>query len=178
MSANETMPTSENAAVESPETSVENISESENPEVTSLRQEAQKNLEGWQRALAEFQNYKRRTEREMSERYQNGTFDVLMNLLSVVDDFERALSSLPDDSKDQPWVSGVSLIHRKLQKMLDDYQVEAIDPVGEMFDPNQHQAIGADDDTDAASGTVTATLQKGYKSGDRILRPALVKVAS
>jgi molecular chaperone GrpE len=103
---------------------------------------------------------------------------VLTDLLPVVDDFERAMANLPEDTADQPWLEGVQLIQRKFQKLLDDYDVVVLDPAGEPFDPNLHQAIGTDDDSDADSGTVTETLQKGYMSGDRVLRPALVKVAS
>lgn len=147
-------------------------------ELEVARAEAQKHLEAWQRERAEFQNYKRRTQREMSERYDNGKFDVLVNLLPVIDDFERAMAALPAEIEEQSWLSGIVMIQRKFNKLLDDYSIVAIDPVGEAFDPNQHQAIGTDDDSDADSGTVTQTLQKGYMSGERILRPALVKVAS
>lgn len=178
MTANEAAPTNEEANVTTPNAAAEAISDNVSDELAEARAQAQQNMDGWQRTLAEFQNYKRRTEREMSERYQNGVLDVIVNLLPVVDDFERAMSNLPEDTKDQPWLNGVSLIQRKLQKLLDDYNIAAIDPVGEVFDPNQHQAIGTDDDSGAESGTVTATLQKGYKSGERVLRPALVKIAS
>lgn len=140
--------------------------------------EAEKNLQGWQRTLAEFQNYKRRVERESREIRQRTALDTLVKVLPIIDDFERALASLPDDLKDNPWINGVTLIQSKFQKLLDEYAVTVIDPVGEMFDPNQHEAVGRDDDADVESGHVSATLQKGYQCGDRVLRPALVRVAS
>lgn len=146
-------------------------------ELEALRAEAQKNLDGWQRTLAEFQNYKRRTEREARESYQNATSDVLKNLLPIVDDFERAMNSLPEAERNQPWLEGIRLIQRKFVRLLEDYSVTAVDPVGEAFDPTLHQAVGTDEDTDMESGHVTETLQKGYVSGDRVLRPAMVKVA-
>jgi molecular chaperone GrpE len=146
-------------------------------DLEAARKEAAANLEGWQRSMAEFQNYRRRTERDAKDTYQNATSDVLKSLLPIVDDFERALSSLPDDAKTQSWLSGISLIHRKFLKVLEDFNVTPIDPVGESFDPNRHQALGTDEDSDKPSGTITQTLQKGYAVGDRVLRPALVKVA-
>lgn len=140
--------------------------------------EAEKNLQGWQRTLAEFQNYKRRVERESKEIRQKTALDTLVKMLPIIDDFERALASLPDDMKDNPWINGVTLIQSKFQKLLEEYEVSIIDPVGELFDPNQHEAVGRDDDTDVESGHVSATLQKGYQCGERVLRPALVRVAS
>ncbi len=146
-------------------------------EIEALRKEVQANLDGWQRTLAEFQNYRRRMERESRERYENGTVDVLKSLLPIMDDFERAMANLPDTAQEQAWLNGVSLIQRKFTKLLEDNNITSLDPVGEPFDPSRHEALGTDDSTDMASGHVTATLQKGYISGDRVLRPALVKVA-
>ena len=105
------------------------------------------------------------------------TFDVLKNLLPIVDDFERAMNNVPESLRNEAWLEGISLIQRKFIRVLEDYDVTAVDPVGEPFDPNLHQAVGADETTDVESGHVTETLQKGYVSGDRVLRPAMVKVA-
>ena len=146
-------------------------------ELEALRAETQKNLDGWQRSLAEFTNYKRRTTKELSEARERGALDALGQVLPILDDFERAIDNVPDDLQDNPWISGTSLILKKMQKVMDEYKVSVIDPVGEEFDPNLHEAIGMDDDTDYDSGVVTVTLQKGYKSGDKVLRPALVRVA-
>jgi len=163
----------------SPEGVAEGVTEARAPEdeLEALRTEAQKNLEGWQRTLAEFQNYKRRIEREARESYQMATFDVLKNLLPIVDDLERAMNNVPESLRNEAWLEGISLIQRKFIRVLEDYDVTAVDPVGEPFDPNLHQAVGADETTDVESGHVTETLQKGYVSGDRVLRPAMVKVA-
>jgi molecular chaperone GrpE len=146
-------------------------------EVDALRRESKANLEGWQRTLAEFQNYKKRTERETRDTYQNATLDVLKNLLPIIDDFERAMANLPEAIEGQTWLSGISLIHRKFMKLLEDYNITMVDPVGEAFDPNRHQAIGTVESSDVESGHVAETLQKGFVSGDRVLRPAVVKVA-
>lgn len=146
-------------------------------ELAAARKEAQTNLEGWQRTLAEFQNYRRRTEREQKDTYANATQDVLKSVLPIIDDFERAMDHVPKEVEGQTWLSGISLIQRKFRKLLEDFNVELIDPVGEPFDPNRHQAIGQEASSEHESGHVTETLQKGYVAGDRVLRPAIVKVA-
>ena len=101
----------------------------------------------------------------------------MKDILPAIDDFERAVSNVPPQLKDDPWVNGVSMVLRKLNKILDDYGVTVVDPTGEEFDPSQHEAIGMEDSDSVATGHVTATLQKGYVLGDRVLRPALVRVA-
>ena len=142
------------------------------------QQEAQSNKDGWQRARAEFANYKKRIERERIELFQRASLDTLKALLPIVDDFDRAFESVPEDISDNPWIGGVSMIQRKFVTLLEQYEVEAIDPTGDLFDPNLHQAIGTEDSDEVESGRVTETLQKGYRAGDKILRLALVKVAS
>jgi molecular chaperone GrpE len=107
----------------------------------------------------------------------NAKIDTLKTMLPVLDDFERAMSSLPEDMKSHSWLEGVTAIQRKLMKTLEDEGVRAVDPTGELFDPMLHEAIGRDSDTETASGHITVTLQKGYVCGDRVLRPALVRVA-
>ncbi|MBC7869264.1 MAG: nucleotide exchange factor GrpE [Chitinophagaceae bacterium] len=146
-------------------------------EIQALKDEVEKNLQGWQRTLADFQNYKRRVEREQKDLHQKTTLDTLVKVLPMFDDFERALANVPPELEGNPWMNGVSLILNKFLKLLDESEVTIIDPVGQQFDPSQHEAVGRDEDSDFPSGTVTATLQKGYLSGERVLRPALVKVA-
>jgi len=146
-------------------------------ELEAARKEAQANLENWQRERADFQNYKRRMERDLKESRQNATLDVLKSLLPIVDDFERAMANIPEEAQAQPWFEGIRLIQRKFARVLEENNVTVIDPVGEPFDPNRHQALGTDDSSEMESGHVTETLQKGYVSGETILRPALVKVA-
>ena len=147
-------------------------------ELEVLRVEATKNLEGWQRTLAEFQNYKRRVEREQKDIRQKVALDILADLLPILDDFERAMNNLPDELHGNPWINGVRLMPAKFNKLLDNYEVTAIDPKGEEFDPTLHQAIGMDDSDEYESGHVIDTLQKGYICGDIVLRPALVRVAN
>ena len=140
--------------------------------------EAQNNKEGWQRARAEFANYKKRIERERSELFQRASLDTLTALLPIIDDFDRAFESVPDDIGEHAWIGGVSMIQRKFVTLLERFEVEAIDPAGEVLDPYLHKAIGTEESDEIESGHVTATLQKGYRAGDQVLRLALVKVAS
>jgi molecular chaperone GrpE len=155
------------------------------PEGTNLIQalieaqkEAQANKDGWQRARAEFANYKKRVERDRAELFQRAALDTLRTLLPIIDDFDRAFESVPEAFDEDPWFGGVSMIQRKFMTLLEHYEVEAIDPTGDAFDPNLHQAIGAEESDEVESGHVIATLQKGYRAGESVLRLALVKVAS
>ena len=155
------------------------------PEGTNLMQalidaqkEALTNKDGWQRALAEFTNYKKRVERERVELFQRASLDTLKDLLPIIDDFDRAFQNMPDELSGNAWIGGVSMIQRKFENMLEKYEIEPIDPVGEVFDPNFHEAIGTEDSNTVESGHVSVTLQKGYKAGNQVLRPAMVKVAN
>lgn len=141
----------------------------------AAQKEAQANKEGWQRSLADFANYKKRIAQKHSELFQRGS---LKSLLPVIDDFDRAFENLPEDiSEDHPWIQGMTMIRSKFETLLEEFEIEAIDPTGEPFDPHFHEAIGADDSDEVESGHVTATLQKGYRVGKTILRLALVRVA-
>lgn len=135
-------------------------------------------LDGWQRARAEFANFRRRADKERDDIYQNATVDVYMKLLPVIDDFERAFDNVPADRRDDDVIKGFGLIHRKLVALMEAAGVEVIDPKGQPFDPNYHEAIGRDEPSAAAPvGHVTVVLQKGYQHAGRVLRPALVRVA-
>ncbi len=134
-------------------------------------------LEGWQRERAELANYRKRVERERTEIYQNARVDVTTRFLPVLDDFERALNAIPEDARPHEWVNGVTLIYRKLQSILEAEGIVAIDALGKPFDPNLHEAISQDENDSFESDHVIEVLQKGYRYGDRVLRPALVRVA-
>ncbi len=146
-------------------------------QLEEARAQAAEYLEGWQRARAEFTNYRKRVEREREETFRHATTIVLERLLPIIDDLERAMDNIPADISKHTWAQGVTLIGHKLQTLLESSGLEAIDPLGETFDPTRHEAIGTDDNDDVESGHVTAVLQKGYVHGDKVLRPALVRVA-
>jgi len=147
-------------------------------QLEAARQEAKANLEGWQRARAEFMNYKKRVERELSQAHERAALDTLGDVLPIADDFDRALENIPEDLADHPWVKGTALILKKFDKLMEKHAVEVIDPVGEPFDPRLHEAVGMGPSDEYDSGIVMETLQKGYISGETVLRPALVRVAS
>ena len=132
-----------------------------------------------QRERADFQNFRKRIDRETDLLKAKIGGDILGKFLPVVDDFERAINAIPEDEWEKDWVAGIGLILRKFQNLLEAEGIRQIDPLGEDFDPNYHEAIGADEPSDEfASGQVTAVLQKGYLKGDRVLRPAIVRVAN
>ena len=143
-----------------------------------LKAQAVENLDGWQRARAEFANYKRRVEAERAELAASAGAEALKRVLPAVDDFERAMQTLPDDLKDNPWVSGVLMVQRKLNAALEQSGITPIatNP-GDPFDPNLHEAITHEDSDQFGSEQIIGEVQRGYKIGDRVLRPAMVRVA-
>jgi molecular chaperone GrpE len=146
-------------------------------ELEEARREADENLDGWQRALAEFSNYKKRVERERAEERARITGEIILRFLNAMDDFERALKDRPENKEMTSWAEGIDLIHRKMKSILDAEGVELIPAEGEMFDPNFHEAISQEEADDHKEGEILDVIQQGYKIGDRILRPALVRVA-
>ena len=143
-----------------------------------LKAQAVENLDGWQRARAEFANYKRRIEAERAELTVSAGAEALKRVLPAVDDFERAMQTLPDDLKDNPWISGVLMVQRKLNAALEQSGITplVINP-GDAFDPNVHEAITHEDSDQFDSEQIIGEVQRGYKLGDRVLRPAMVRVA-
>jgi len=137
--------------------------------------EKEENLRGWQRAQADFVNYRRRSEQERSELIRSAEAELVTHLLPVVDDFDRALAGLPAELHGLTWVDGILLIERKLRSVLEAHGVTPIEAVGKPFDPYEHEAVLRDGDPGEAT-TVVGELQKGYRIHDRVLRPTLVKV--
>jgi len=149
-----------------------------NEQIKQAQAQAAENLEGWQRAKADFINYRRRVELDRTEMFNSISGDILLRVLPAVDDFDRAVQTLPDDLQDNAWVNGVLLIQRKLSALLDQSGVKII-PVqpGDEFDPAIHEAVTHEESEQVVSGHVIAEVQHGYKIGERVLRPALVRVA-
>jgi molecular chaperone GrpE len=143
-----------------------------------FKAQAVENLDGWQRARAEFANYKRRVEAERAELASSAGAEALKRVLPAVDDFERAMQTLPDDLKDNPWVNGVAMVQRKLNAALEQSGITLIatNP-GDAFDPNVHEAITHEDSDQFDSEQIIGEVQRGYMIGDRVLRPAMVRVA-
>lgn len=131
------------------------------------------------RRQAEFENYRKRVDRERGELYQHGRDDVLLQFLPVVDNFERALYSLETSEGDAEALRhGVELIHRQFKDALSKLGLEAVEAVGQTFDPHVHEAVTTEATDKHKENTVIQEFERGYKIGDRLLRPAKVKVAS
>ncbi|HSB10671.1 MAG TPA: nucleotide exchange factor GrpE [Blastocatellia bacterium] len=131
------------------------------------------------RRQAEFENYRKRVERERGQLYQRGRDDVLVQFLPVVDNFERALSSLETSEGDAEALRhGVELIHKQFKDALSKFGLEPVESVGQTFDPHLHEAVTTEATDKHKENTVIEEFQRGYKIGDRLLRPAKVKVAS
>jgi len=141
--------------------------------LTEEREKAESYLANWQRAQADFTNYKRRSEQEKKEISQLANSVLILNLLPVLDDLERALASIPPNPDKLSWLDGIRLIERKLRASLEAQGLSPIKAVGEPFDPHLHAAVRQ---ADGKEGIVIEEVQKGYKLYDRVLRPAMVVV--
>jgi molecular chaperone GrpE len=130
--------------------------------------------DSWLRSQAEFQNYRKRIERDSEMTYISLKGDIVKKILPVLDDLERALQNR---AADDAWASGIELIVRKFQNILESEGVKKIEAVGAEFDPNFHEAISHEPADGAKSGHVIGVVQNGYMLGDRVIRPALVRVA-
>jgi molecular chaperone GrpE len=147
-------------------------------ELTEARRSADEARDQALRTQAELQNFRRRKEREVGERIALANESLILELLPVLDDFERAFGAIPDDVREEhaAWIDGFDLIYRKLQKILENQGLIAIEAAGE-FDPNVHEAVTMVPSEDAASGEVVQELRKGYKLKDKVVRASLVSVA-
>ena len=130
--------------------------------------------DGWARSQAEFQNYKKRIERDNELMYASMKGDIIKKVLPALDDLERALQNRPADDA---WASGIELIARKMQNILEGEGLKRIDAKGKPFDPNFHEAISHEPNDEFESEHVIDVVQNGYMLGERVIRPALVRVA-
>lgn len=130
------------------------------------------------RNMAEFDNYRKRTEKEKSAMYEIGAKDVVEKILPVVDNFERGLQSVPEDQKDDPFVDGMDKIYKQLMTTLEGIGVKPIEAVGQEFDPNFHNAVMHVEDEELGENVVAEEFQKGYMYRDSVVRHSMVKVAN
>ena len=130
------------------------------------------------RQLAEFENFRNRTDKEKSQMYAVGAKDVIEKILPVIDNFERGLKSIPEDQKGGPVASGMEMIYKQLITVLEDLGVTPIEAVGQEFDPNLHNAVMHAEDEGLGENIVAEEFQKGYKYKDTVLRHSMVKVAN
>lgn len=139
------------------------------------RQRAESFYASWQRSAADFVNYRRRTEQERADATRFANAMLIVNILPVLDDLERALQSVSKELAGLTWVDGIQIIYRKLQMVLEAQGLKPIEAVGKAFDPNAHEAVLR---VPGEEGIVLAELQRGYMLHDRVIRPSLVKVGT
>jgi molecular chaperone GrpE len=130
----------------------------------------------WQRAAADMANMRRRHEQERQEYLKQANASLIAELLPVLDSFDRALAAIPAEARDSTWIDGVKLVERQLRMVLERNGLSAIEAEGKPFDPTEHEAL-MHEPSEQPEDTVTGELQRGYKLHDRVLRPAMVKVA-
>lgn len=143
-------------------------------QIEAAEAKASEYKDSWMRSQAEFQNYKKRLDRDNELMYASMKGDIIKKVLPALDDLERALQNRPGDDA---WANGIELITRKLQNILNSEGVKRIEAEGMAFDPNFHEAISHEHNEDFESGQVIAVVQNGYMLGERVIRPALVRVA-
>lgn len=156
------------------ESEIENQLDALKTQLAEAQAKAQEYLDALQRERADFVNYRRRVEQEKEQMGQWTTGETIKKLLPVLDDLELALANRPAD---EPWANGVELVYRKFQSILEKEGVIRMEAEGKSFDPNLHEAIMQEPSETHESGAVAAVLRQGYMHGERVLRPALVKVA-
>lgn len=147
-------------------------------EAEDARTKAAEYLDGWQRSQAEFANYKRRVERDREQTQQNLTAQVVKRYLEIIDDLERALKKRPQDNDGAAWADGIELIYRKFLGLLEAEGVKPMEALSQPFDPSRHEAILQEAVEGFHSGQITEVIQNGYTIGERVLRPALVRIAA
>ena len=128
------------------------------------------------RQLAEFENFRNRTEKEKQAMFETGARSVIEKLLPVVDNFERGLATVPEEEKETPFVDGMNKIYKQLMTELDNMGVKPIEAVGKEFDPNLHNAVMQVESDEFESGIVAQELQKGYTYRDTVVRHSMVAV--
>ena len=169
----------ENAEAASEETSgeesvessqaVEEGSSEENPELLKLKDK-------YLRTLAEYENFRKRSEKEKAQMFELGAKSIIEALLPVVDNFASALSHVQEEEKDSPFVKGIEGIYKQIQKMFADCNIQEIEDLGKKFDPALHNAVMTEEEGDAEEDTITQDLQKGYTYRGNVVRHSMVKV--
>lgn len=148
---------------------VEESTSEENPELLQLKDK-------YLRTLAEYENFRKRSEKEKAQMFELGAKSIIEALLPVVDNFERALSHVQEEEKDSPFVKGIEGIYKQIQKMFADCNIQEIEALGQKFDPALHNAVMTEEEGDAEEDTITQDLQKGYTYRGNVVRHSMVKV--
>jgi len=146
-------------------------------ELDDLRQKVDEFSEGWQRERADFANYRKRVARDEQMQRENIRTDIIRKYLDVHDDLELAIKNMPPAVRNDGWAHGIELIDKKLENILAGEGIQPIPAENAAFDPDLHEAISHEEDSGVESGHVIEVVQKGYTIGDRVIRPARVRVA-
>jgi molecular chaperone GrpE len=171
---NETQVTEETLPVDVEQANVDTERETLQNQLAEAEARASEFKDGWARSQAEFQNYKKRIERDNELMYASMKGDIIKKVLPALDDLERALQNRPANDA---WASGIELITRKLQNILEGEGVRRIEADGAAFDPTFHEAITHEPSNEIESEHIIEVVQNGYMLGERVIRPALVRVA-
>ena len=180
--AGEKEPDAETAAEKPAEEAAdEKSAEAREPEKDPLKEAEDKIAEltdRLQRQMAEFENFRKRTEKEKTAMFDMGSRNVIEKILPVIDNFERGLAGVPEEAKDDPFVTGMDKVYKQLMKELTELGVKSIEALGQPFDPSRHNAVMHVEDETVDENTIVEEFQKGYTYRDTIVRYSMVKVAN
>ena len=170
--------TEENAEAKAEETSEEESAEEESAGNEKLKAKIDELNDKCLRQMAEFENFRKRTDKEKEAMFETGAKSVIEKILPVIDNFERGFDALTDEDKDSKFAEGMKMIYKQLMDELDKIQVKPIEAVGKEFDPNLHNAVMQTESDEYESGIVAQELQKGYTYRDQVVRHSMVAVVS
>ncbi|UPK42351.1 nucleotide exchange factor GrpE [Paenibacillus pabuli] len=160
------------------EAQAEEMADQEQDEIARLKAEAEENQQRFVRAQADFDNFRRRTQKEKEELAKYASMKLVTELVPVIDNFERAMATVPEGTEVESFSKGIQMIFRQLETVLNNEGLTAMDSVGQPFNPEFHQAIMSVESDEYEEGIVVEEVQKGYMLKDKVLRPAMVKVSS
>ncbi len=168
------------ADFEEVEEAIEELGENEEcmKALAAAREEAAQYRDSALRSQAELANARKRFEKQQSQAYASANVELVRKLLPILDDFDRAFDNVPGTIAQDSWFTGLELVQRKLGGILENLQVEEIAAKGQPFDPHVHEALGQEPSDEVEDGAVSRVMLKGYRLGDKIIRPALVYVAA
>ena len=168
----------ENAQAEANAEAEQTAQETEAEKASGKKDPKDAKIEELRRQMAEFDNFRKRTEKEKSAMYEVGARDIIEKILPVLDNFERGLAAVPEDEKGSSFAEGIEKIYKQFVKTLEDAGVEAIEAKGQQFDPNLHNAVMHVEDDQFGENEISQELQKGYKYRGTVVRHSMVQVAN
>jgi molecular chaperone GrpE len=170
--------TAEAAQEDAAETAAGESAEKESSKKDAKDEKIEELQDRLKRQMAEFDNFRKRTEKEKSAMYEIGARDIIEKILPVLDNFERGLAAMPEEEKGSSFAEGVAMIYKQFVKTLEDAGVEAIEAKGQTFDPNLHNAVMHIEDENLGENVIAQELQKGYKYRGTVVRHSMVQVAN